>query len=308
LEAKSVGFWSWIGSLFAFPSPPPKTSTVPSPRNLLGVKQLCNRLGVSLEEIESALTGKYWWHRIPKRRGGTRLLYSPRPALKSLQRTILRKLLAKLPVHPAAKGFRRGESVVTHAKLHVGRKLVVRIDIRDFFSATRSARVYQYFHKIGWDYRATATLLRACCHRRGLPQGAPTSPALSNLVNYGMDARLAGLALHSGAIYSRYADDIIFSFNRDKHRFVKGVVRRIAKILRSYHYQIHGMPKLQYMRRHQRQSITGLVVNEKLQLPRKVRRWLRAVEHHHGTGRPGTLTPEQLAGWQAYRRMIERQR
>jgi hypothetical protein len=62
------------------------------------------------------------------------------------------------------------------------------------------------------------------------------------------------------------------------------------------------------MRRHQRQSITGLVVNEKLQLPRKVRRWLRAVEHHHWTGRPGTLTPEQLAGWQAYRRMIERQK
>jgi hypothetical protein len=140
-----------------------------------------------------------------------------------------------------------------------------------------------------------------------LPQGAPTSPILSNLVNYGMDARLAGLAKRSGAIYSRYADDIIFSFEKDDRRFIRGVVRRVRRILFANGYIMHGRPKLKWMRRHQPQTVTGLVVNEKVQLPRRIRRWLRAVEHHMKTGRPATLTSQELAGWKAYQQMIERQ-
>lgn len=275
------------------------------------VAELARRLDVDVKTLKTTPT-KYWWHRIPKPNGGRRLLHSPNPALKALQRKLLRKVFRRLKVHPAAKGFRRGESVVTHARLHVGRTVVIRIDIRNFFWSTHYPRLYAWFRKIGWNRSASAMLTRLTTHppgswRSGLPQGAPTSPILTNLVNYRMDVRLAGLARRSGAIYSRYADDIIFSFEKDDRRFIRGVVRRVRRILASCGYRMHGRPKLKWMRRHQPQTITGLVVNERIQLPRRIRRWLRAIEHHMKTGRPATLTPQQLAGWKAWQQMIERQ-
>jgi RNA-directed DNA polymerase len=254
----------------------------------------------------------YWWHRIAKRDGSTRLLHSPNPILKKLQRLLLRKVFQRLKIHPAATGFHQKDSIVTHAKRHVGRAIVVRIDIRNFFSSTTEPRLFAYFLKIGWSRRAANTLLQLTTHqmsgRRCLPQGAPTSPILSNLVNYRLDARLAGLAKKSHAIYSRYADDIIFSFALDDRRFLRGVIRRARRILWENGYRMHGRAKLRIMRRHQRQIVTGLVVNEKVQLPRKTRRWLRSIEHHLRNGRPITLTPAQLQGWRALRGMVEKQR
>lgn len=269
------------------------------------VTELARRLGVSSVQLQEVPV-RYWWHRIAKRSGGTRLLHSPNPELKKLQRLLLRRVFAKLKAHPAAKGFRRGESVVTHARLHVGQKVIVRMDIRDFFKWTKWDRIRSYFRKIGWNRRATSLLLRLTTYK-GLPQGAPTSPILSNLVNYRMDARLAGLATRSNAIYSRYADDLIFSFDRDDRRFIRGVVRRVRRILAANGYRMHGRPKLKWMRPHQPQTITGLVVNKKVQLPRSVRRKLRSVEHHLKVGRPATLTPSELSGWRAYEQMIDQQ-
>jgi retron-type reverse transcriptase len=254
---------------------------------------------------------KYRWHRIPKRSGGTRLLHSPNPALKKVQRQLLRRVFGKLKVHPAAHGFQRGRSIVTHARSHVGQAVVVRVDIEDFFPRTQGDRIFRYFRRIGWNRGASSLLLRLCTKRLGasvgLPQGAPTSPILSNLVNYGMDARLAGLARRSNARYSRYADDIIFSFSSDDRRFIRGVIRRVRRILNDSGYRMHGRAKLRVLRRHQRQIVTGLVVNEKVQLPRRTRRWLRAVEHHLKTGRRASLSRSQLAGWRALEKMIETQ-
>ncbi len=274
----------------------------------------CNHIR-GFKEVDQLREGDiplgYRWHKIPKRGGGTRILHSPNPILKQTQRLLVRKLFKKLKVHPAAKGFRRGESIVTHAKLHVGQAVLVRIDIRDFFPSTSGQRLHTYFRKIGWSWFAANLLVELTTRwtrgRRRLPQGAPTSPILSNLVNYRMDARLAGLAKKSKANYSRYADDIIFSFARDDRRFIRGVIRRIRKILWENGYRMHGKPKLKVMRRHHRQMVTGLVVNEKVQLPRKTRRWLRAVEHHVRTGRPITLTPQKLQGWRAFAKMVGEQ-
>lgn len=288
------------------------------------VKELAARLGLPDLQIDRQRRRKvdaakpdaririsYRWQRIPKRGGGTRLLHSPNPQLKQVQRKLLRRVFARLKVHPAAKGFRRGESIATHARLHVGQAVVVRIDIHDFFPSTRGERVYKYFRQAGWNRHGARTIFWLCTksigRRVGLPQGSPTSPILSNLVNYGMDARLAGLARKSGARYSRYADDIIFSFAQDDRRFIRGVIRRVRRILGDSNYRMHGREKLRVMRRHQRQVVTGLVVNDRVQLPRKTRRWLRAVEHHLRTGRPATLTREQLRGWRALEYMILRQ-
>lgn len=277
--------------------------------NLSQLKIIYTTRGVNPETTNQLDPGLipvgYWWHTIPKRTGGTRQLYSPNPRLKLLQKMLLRQVFAKLRVHPGARGFRQGESTFSHAKLHIGRAVVVRIDIKNFFPKTHSDRIYSYFRMIGWNRESARLMVELCCRKKGLPQGAPTSPILSNLVNYQMDARLAGLAAKSRAIYSRYADDLIFSFTEDNCRFIRGVVRRVARILFDFGYQMNKS-KLKVMRQHNRQVITGLVVNKKVQLPRQTRRWLRAVEHHLKTGKVATLTNEQLRGWKAYQQQSDK--
>lgn len=321
-----MGLFNWISQVFRPAAPAQSTRPLisqrprllPSPAARFNKQELLRRLNLDSLETTYQVRGfnpkntstlaphvipmGYWWHKIPKRDGSDRLLYSPNPRLKKVQKLLLKRVFAKLKVHPACKGFRRHESTLTHARLHVGKAVVVRIDIKDFFPRTSYDRIFNYFKYLGWD-NETARLLVTLCSRGGLPQGAPTSPILSNLVNYRMDARLAGLAAKSKAVYSRYADDLIFSFTEDNRRFVRGVVRRVSRILYEFGYQMNK-PKLRIMRQHNRQVITGLVVNEKAQLPRKTRRWLRAVEHHMKTGQAATLTKEQLQGWKSYQQMI----
>jgi retron-type reverse transcriptase len=286
-------------------------------------EEVARRLDLSLAELR-AVRPVYREFIVPKRSGGARRILAPEPELKELQRRILRRLFGRLRAHPAAQGFERGRSIVTNAKAHVGRAVVVRMDLKDFFPATRAKRVYRYFRKIGWDRDASKLLTRLCTHEDGLPQGAPTSPRLSNLVNYRLDARLTGLAERRrvtnprtmgrledeviGATYTRYADDLTFSFPIDDPRLVRYVIRVTRQIVGSEGYELHLHKKLRISRRHDRQRVTGLVVNERVNLPRSTRRLLRAVEHRAATGGSPTLTAEQRAGWRALERMIERQR
>jgi retron-type reverse transcriptase len=272
-----------------------------------GIEELARRL-----ELEPALLAtvqpSYRPVDIPKRSGGCRRLWVPDDALKALQRRILRRLLARLRCHPAATGFQKGQSIVTNGRQHTGRMVVARLDLIDFFPSTHKRRVHRYFRKIGWNRPAARLLTRICTHNGGLPQGAPTSPRLSNLVNFRLDRRLTAMAQRLGTTYTRYADDIVLSFAADERghiRYLSGFVRRVAH---EEGYRVHGRKKTRIRRRHQRQQVTGLVVNTKVDLPRKTRRWLRAVEHRLSTGRPATLTSAQLAGWKALKRMIDSQR
>ncbi len=276
--------------------------------------QLALRLGIPLARLQ-AVDRSYREFNIPKRSGGVRPIAAPNPALMAIQRAINRRLLARLPVHPCATGFRRGYSIVTNAAPHAGRAVVLRMDIRDFFGATRAERVHRYFRVIGWSEEA-AGLITALCTRNGaLPQGAPTSPTLSNLVNFRLDARLAGMAqgvsaARGGAAdicYSRYADDLTFSFGVDDHSAVEMVIWLSKRILSDLGYRLHHKRKLTIRRRHQRQTITGLVVNDGVGLARGTRRWLRAVRHHLATDREASLTPAQLAGWEALEQMVRLQ-
>ena len=114
------------------------------------------------ESADGRIPLKYRWHRIPKRSGGTRLLHSPNPVLKKVQRLLLRRVFGRLKVHPAAHGFQRGRSIVTHARLHVGQAVVVRIDIQDFFPSTSGDRLTKYFRRIGWNRGAGRMLTKLC--------------------------------------------------------------------------------------------------------------------------------------------------
>jgi hypothetical protein len=267
------------------------------------VEELSRRLGLLPEELKT-FQPRYREIEIRKRSGGKRLLCVPDDSLKLLQRRILRRLLARLRCHPAAKGFQRGESIVTNALPHVGRPVVVRLDLKDFFPSTGPSRIYRYFRKVGWNRPACDLLTRLCTHRGGLPQGAPTSPRLSNLVNYRLDCRLAGMARKFRVTYTRYADDITLSFPSDVRKRIRYLIRFVRRVAAEEEYRLHGRKKLHIRRQHQRQQVTGLVINAGVRLPRETRRWLRAVEHHLRSGRPATLTPLQLAGWRALQHMI----
>ncbi|MHC5023594.1 MAG: reverse transcriptase family protein [Planctomycetota bacterium] len=270
----------------------------------LGLDELARRLGVSEADLAAARIG-YREFNIPKRRGGgTRRILAPDPDLKDLQRRILRRVLALLVAHDAATGFERGRSIVTNASRHRGRAVVVRLDLRRFFESTSSKRVERFFRSIGWSRAAAHRLAELCTRDGGLPQGAPTSPRLANLVNFRLDTRLDRLATKLGATYTRYADDLTFSFPRDDAAAARSVVKMAQRIVGDEGYRLHSR-KLSILRRHQQQRVTGLVVNESVNLPRSRRRWLRAVEHRHARGRGATLTDAQLQGWRAYRRMIE---
>jgi len=279
---------------------------VPTKRRRLKVGELARRLGVPEEKLRS-FEPYYRTAYVPKRSGGSRRLHVPDSDTKALQRRILRRLLARLKAHEAACGFERGQSIVDNALPHVGQAVVVRMDIVDFFPSTSADRVKSYFLRIGWNEEAAALLTKLTTDDGGLPQGAPTSPRLSNLVNYILDARLSALAARRGAVYTRYADDITFSFTEDRPKRARGIIQTASRILKHQGYHIHKRKKLHVRRRHQRQEVTGLVVNDRVQLPRPRRRWLRAVKHRLETGRSASLNRSQLDGWIAFQRMLEAQ-
>lgn len=288
-------------------------------------EELARRLGISLEEVEECEV-VYHEFSIAKRSGkGRRKINAPEAALKRMQRRILKRLLGRLEPHPAATGFRRGESFVTNAVRHRGREVVIHIDLVDFFPSIQAERVEKYFRTIGWGRSASRTLTRLVTHQDVLPQGAPTSPCLSNLVCRSLDSRLSKYLAKYDAVYTRYADDMTISLNGDSASAVPTVIEVALSIIRSEGFRPHlgQKKKLDVRRQHQRQSVTGLVVNQQVNLPRETRRWLRAVAHRgrrywlplHEQARTGqghtkrpSISREQFDGWLGLIQMIRRQR
>lgn len=219
--------------------------------------------------------------RIKKARGGTRLLLAPKPRLKAIQRWILGEILEKIEPHPAAHGFRKGRSILTNASMHVEKNVVVCLDMADFFPTITKPRVCGLFEEIGYKPEVARTLALLCTTRdprkriRTLPQGAPTSPAISNLITWKLDARLTGLAKQMGFTYSRYADDCAFS---GKLCLVSALLKTALPIFHEEGFKIN-QEKFRIHRKGSCQRITGLVVNKKVAVPRSERRKLRAILH-----------------------------
>ncbi|TKC94613.1 reverse transcriptase family protein [Polyangium fumosum] len=266
-------------------------------------------------------TGKgsgYVEFEIPKRTGGLRKISAPRVRLKGVQRAILREILAKLPVHPAAHGFIEERSTLTNATPHVGAAVVVHIDIEDFFPTVHYRRVLGFFLR-HYDEKVATTLAGLTTHRAklpdgtvvwpgALPQGAPTSPALANLVCRRLDARLDALARKTGATYTRYADDLTFSF-RDPPARLGRFLWWVNAILQQEGFA-ENVKKRRIMRKGNRQRVTGLVVDQKPSIPREERRRFKAILSNcrrHGVAsqaRGKADFPAWLRGYAAYVRMV----
>jgi RNA-directed DNA polymerase len=280
----------------------------------LGVKEIARRVGLSEAELKS-VDLSYHEFSIKKRSGKFRHIEAPNPALKKIQRRLLRRLFAKLATHPSATGFQPGISFVDNARRHQSQQVIIRMDLVDFFSNTRSESVTNYFRTIGWNKRASKLLTQLTTCKGSLPQGAPTSPRLSNLVNYVLDFDIARTVARfdPNAIYTRYADDITISSSYAGLE-VADLIAAVTLVIRYAGYRPHIGKKFDVRRQHQRQTVTGLVVNERANLSRETRRWLRAVEHRLRLKQAGgylgpspSLTPEQLEGWTSLRKMIDRE-
>lgn len=274
---------------------------------LLGVE--VNRL----EEILNNVSGHYQEFWMRKRSGGYRMISAPDKDLQAIQSTIYSRILSSVTiVHPAAVGFRCGRSVVDNAAPHLGKRYVLKMDIHDFFGSIRSPRVRQTFKKIGYPENVSKVLGALCCLHRHLPQGAPTSPALSNIVGYEMDRKLAALAAEYG-LTTRYADDLTFSgdvFPKEQ------IIPQVKRIIRDEKFEPNHK-KTHFMNQSSRKIITGVSVASgvKLTIPKSKKREIRKnvyfiltkglAEHQRRIGSHDPAYLKRLIGMLCYWRAIE---
>jgi RNA-directed DNA polymerase len=236
----------------------------------------------------------YHYRALTKRSGTIRLIEAPKPRLKQLQRRILALILDKIPSHPAAHGFIQGRFIGTFAAPHAGQRVVLRMDLRDFFPSISGARIQSFFRTAGYPESVADRLGGICTNaapqdawkvpafdvdplqlreaqvlyaRPHLPQGAPTSPALANLCFYRADCRLKGLAKSAGAVYTRYADDLAFSGGEAFERCAARFSTHVAAILREEGFATHHR-KTRIMRQGVRQHLAGLVTNQRVNVIR----------------------------------------
>jgi RNA-directed DNA polymerase len=301
-------------------------------------KQLAEALGLTVAQLrrlayhrDAATVLNYRRFTIPKRDGSSRAIWAPMPRLKKAQHWILRNIVEKLLVHGSVHGFLPGRSTLTNAAAHADPKLVVKMDIKDFFPTVTLPRVKGVFRKAGYR-EEVATLLALLCTEsprevvelegktyyvalgpRCLPQGAPTSPALTNTLGLRLDRRLSGLAKKLGWRYTRYADDLTFSLPPN-HQGPPGVgvlLGSIRRVVEDEGFSVHP-DKTAVARPGGRQKITGLVVNgsKSPRAPRVFRRRLRAAIHNRAMGKPAPAgeSISTLVGMAAYVYMSDPER
>jgi len=289
--------------------------------------QLAESLGVSIAQLrgmayhrDAATSLHYVRFTIPKRDGTERPIWAPKKRLKASQRWILQNIVERFPVHGAAQGFLVGRSILSNANVHLNSKLILKMDIKEFFPTVTIRRVKGVFRRAGYRDGISMLLALICTEApreivevegktyyvslgpRCLPQGAPTSPALTNALCLRLDRRLLGLAKKLGYRYTRYADDLTFSLpaeHEGKPRLgaMMGTVKRITA---EEGFEIKD-EKTRVHRTGGRQSVTGLVVNGDghPRTPRKLRRQLRSALHKLKTGKP-LQEGETIARLQGY--------
>ncbi|MEM9194155.1 MAG: reverse transcriptase family protein [Myxococcota bacterium] len=306
--------------------------------SIKSAKALADLLGISVgklrwlayhREVDSGTHYRRWT--VPKRDGRPRLISEPKPELKAAQRFIAREITERLPVHGAAHGFLVGRSTATNAEVHAGARVVIKFDLADFYPTITTPRVKGLFRKAGYS-ELVATLLAMLATEapreeielrgqryyvatgpRSLPQGAPTSPSITNTIALRLDCRLSGMARKLKLRYTRYADDLTFSYHGEGEAPIGSLLRLTEQIVVAEGFQIQRK-KTRVMRKGGRQKVTGLVVNgtsegAPARVPRVLLRKLRAAIRNRELGRDGKgESLDVLKGWAAYVYMTDREK
>ena len=244
---------------------------------------------------KSATLVHYHRYSIAKKTGGVRHISAPKRALKNAQYWLLENVLAKLETEPQAHGFVPGRSILSNAAPHCGKPIVINMDLKEFFPSITFRRVKGLFHKLGYSEHAATVFALLCTEpprvaaeldgkvyhvalgARVLPQGACTSPVITNALCKRLDRRLVGLAAKHGFAYTRYADDLTFSGSESSA--VGKLLKSVRSILTGEGFVEHPR-KTRVMRKSNRQEVTGLTVNAKASVSRKELRTLRAILHN----------------------------
>lgn len=276
------------------------------------VNELCTLLDIHPQRLDAwtrrfrqspqhcAAFDAYFSYWQPKRSGGARLIEHPKSDLKQAQRRLLTRLLNKVDPHEAAHGFRRGHSILTHARAHTGQQLVLRCDLKDFFASVRASRIHAVFRHLGYHESVARALTMLTTTRAPrdvahagkahgvdpdaikryqsdhLPQGAASSPALANLAAFKLDLRLSAIAEQFGAAYTRYADDLTFSGGAKSGIAGERFYLRVAAIAIEEGFALN-MRKTRLMHESARQETTGLVVNAHPNIAREEFDLLKAI-------------------------------
>lgn len=202
--------------------------------------------------------------------GKQRTICSPSWNLKKRQSWILKNILNNYKLPNCVHGFVQGKSIVTNAKCHLGAQEIACVDIQDFFPSVNSESVYKIFTELGYSKEVSAILVELCTFEGVLPQGAPTSPMLANIALAGFDKYMMEYSKKENIIYSRYADDITISGNKD----LSGYVEIIRTTLKQYGFELNES-KTHIMKGKQRKIVTGLVVSDTVKIPKRYKRRLR---------------------------------
>jgi RNA-directed DNA polymerase len=267
-------------------------------------EEIATAMGISIGELRFlsftrrvSTVSHYVRFKIAKKTGGERSISAPMPRLKRSQQWILDNILERVELHSAAHGFRRGRSIVTNAQPHLAADVVINFDLKDFFPSISYPRVKGVFRSLGYS-EAAATIFGLICTEpeveeveldgktyfvalsdRHLPQGAPSSPAITNLLCRRLDRRLSTMASQLGFTYTRYADDLTFSASGEAVRNICNVMKRTRAIVTHEGLEVHEQ-KTRVLRKSQHQEVTGVVVNEKLNVDRETLKQFRATLHH----------------------------
>ena len=213
--------------------------------------------------------------KIKKRSGGEREITTPYPALLEIQYWIYNNILKTIAIHPCAHGFALKKSIVTNATLHKGQKELLKLDLKDFFPSININRIIFVFKSVGYPNNIAFYLASLCSYEGHLPQGAPTSPMLSNIIAKQLDKRLISLSKKFGLRYTRYADDLTFSGDKIPAKFIEYITR----IIEDEGFEVNKTKTRLYKNRRKR-IVTGIsVLENEIKIPREYKRNLRQELH-----------------------------
>lgn len=224
----------------------------------------------------------YHVFKIPKRTPGKfRIIANPHPQLKHVQRQITNNFLALLPTHESVTGFKKGVKQRDTAKLHSGRDVIMTVDIENYFPSITQEKICKTFEMLGFNNEISNLISELVTFHAKLPQGAPSSPAVSNIVGSVLfDSNLARAAKKHGYDYSRYADDLIFSSTSKEIAKVPNGPDRLQEDVRAIceeaGFRINPQ-KVHIMRKHKRQTVLGQVVNTEPNLTQRTYKTLKAI-------------------------------
>jgi RNA-directed DNA polymerase len=283
-----------------------------------------NKLRFLAYDRKTSEVTHYIHFKMKKKSGGFRLISAPMPELKAAQHWVLENILSKIKVHEAAHGFLPEKNIVSNAKPHIGAKVIVNVDLKDFFPSISYRRVKGMFQTYGFS-EAIATVFALLCTaptveeveidnktyfvaigERHLPQGSPASPSVSNIIAKRLDKGLSKIAENLGFKYTRYADDLTFS-SENKDAEVAKLLGQLRYIVDAQGFTVNE-EKTKILRSGRQQEVTGIVVNEKISIDRKELRKFRAVLHQAETKGLEGLTwgnsPDLVASLRGYANFV----